>query len=71
MKNIGKYTYCPSALTIHYREQVNLTIGKFYSIGDGVEIYDISLAQPLLQSNNLKELYDFFKNKISHPKLFT
>lgn len=61
MKTIGKYTYCPTALTIHYENQANLTIGKYCSIGDGVEVYlggehrkDWLTSFPLHQALNIQ-----------------
>jgi virginiamycin A acetyltransferase len=39
MVSIGEYTYCPTQLTVHYENQAELSIGKFCSIGDNVQIF--------------------------------
>ncbi len=38
-KQIGKYSYSPTQLIIHYEEYANLIIGKFTSIGHNVNIF--------------------------------
>ena len=39
MNKIGKYSYSPTELVIHYEDQANLTVGKFCSFGHNVQIF--------------------------------
>jgi virginiamycin A acetyltransferase len=36
---IGKYTYSPTPVTVHYDDAAKLTVGKFCSFGHGVNIF--------------------------------